>query len=153
MPDIAEGKIVHGALGYRQNTHGPIEVINHRLAGFDIPGHRRRRGPRVQERARWNDKIDRGKATFVQGNGIVHQSAEHERAAARVMARGAFVLPADCGVGAGEVYHCPPRHPIDAQCHPDRGTIVHFHGEATISCRRSITRRTAPAALARTCPM
>ena len=48
MALVAEGQVVHGALGGGQQAEGTVEGIDQALGGLDVAGNHRRRGVRVE---------------------------------------------------------------------------------------------------------
>ena len=126
---VAEGQVVHRALGPGHEAERAEQRVGHVLAGLHIAGHHRGGVARVQHAALGHDEPQRLEAAAVQRNVGIHQAAEdieqgrHGDRLRRVVI--AFVLRA----GAGEVDGRGARGAVDGDCHRDFRAVVHLVGE------------------------
>jgi hypothetical protein len=74
---VAEGEVVHRALGRRQRLGGAEHGVGDVLAGFHIAGHDGGRILRAQHGAFGDDEIDRLQATGIHRDRLFGQHAEH----------------------------------------------------------------------------
>ena len=115
---IAEGEIVHGALGGGHRAEGAEKCIRHGLARLDIAAdHRGGEGGR-EHRAFGNDDLDRLEAAFIERDIVIHHAAEDiKHGGARDGGR-RVEIACECRTRAREVDQRAAR------------AAVHFHGDA-----------------------
>jgi hypothetical protein len=124
---IAEGEIVHRALGGGHAARCPEQGIDDQLAGLHIARHDSGRRARIEQAAIRDDQLDRLQTALVQRNGVAHQAAEdveHRRAGDR---GGGVEIAVALGRGAGEIHGRRAVIAVDRDGDADLRAIVQTH--------------------------
>ncbi len=126
---VAEGEVVHRALGRGELAGGGEERVGDELAGFDIACDDGGRGSWSEHRALRNDELHRLEAAFVHGDIVIDEGA-HDVKCGRAGDRGrrvevvgllrARAFEADAGATLAS---------IDADVDRDPRAVVGFHCE------------------------